>query len=412
MKSRLPRVARRPREPRTPRPPRARRRDLVAEAISGILQRPGRSALTAFGTVLGVAVLIVVLGLTSSASAQIDSRFDPKTATEVSVSSGVPDASSLLPLPSDAVPRALRIDGTVTAGFGYPLSGVRGQVSQSPSDGSSATVMAVTPGFLDGIGMVSDTGAAINDWHQDNAARVALLGPQVARAIGYGSAHSGSAIWVDGVRFAVAGVLTDVEAHPELLTAVSIPLSVALELFPNAHSEATLWVTTEMGAAQVVGAQIALAIDPSFPDRLQVTTPPDPLALRESVASDLTTLFVLLGVACLIVGMVSIANTTFVAVIERTPEIGLRRAVGAHPSQILGQFLIESVILGLLGGLVGSALGVLSVVIVCLKRDWTAVLDWRIAVSGPLLGAVVGMIAGAVPAWRASRIEPIAALRA
>ncbi|HMR48305.1 MAG TPA: ABC transporter permease [Arachnia sp.] len=392
-------------------PPRARRRDLLAEAVSGVLQRPGRSALTAFGTVLGVAVLIVVLGLTSSASAQISSRFDPVAAAEVSVTSAQPDASGASPLPADAVPRALRIDGTVTAGFGYPLSGVSGTVAQGPSGGSSATVMAVTPGFLDGAGATTDTGAGINQWHQDNATRVALLGPQIARAIGYGSARTGSAIWIDGVRFAVAGVLTDVVAHPELLTAVAIPQSVAVELFPRAHSEATLWVTTEMGAAQVVGAQIATALDPSFPDTLQVTTPPDPLELRESVASDLTTLFVLLGVACLIVGMVSIANTTFVAVIERTPEIGLRRSIGAQPAQVLAQFLIESVILGLLGGLVGSAIGVLSVVVVCLARDWTAVLDWRIAIAGPPLGALVGMIAGAVPAWRASRIEPIAALR-
>ena len=99
------------------------------------------------------------------------------------------------------------------------------------------------------------------------------------------------------------------------------------------------------------------------------------------------------------------------AVIERTPEIGVRRAIGAHRSHITWQFLIEATILGALGGIVGAAIGVLTVVFVCLAKQWTAVLDWRLAVAGPLLGALTGVLAGVAPAWRAAQIEPITALR-
>ncbi len=124
-----------------------------------------------------------------------------------------------------------------------------------------------------------------------------------------------------------------------------------------------------------------------------------------------TGLLIVLGRVSLVIGLVGIANTTFVAVIERTPEIGVRRAIGAHRGHITAQFLIEATMLGTLGGLIGSGIGVLTVVLACVTRQWTAVLVWRLAVAGPLLGAVTGVLAGLLPAWRAARVEPISALR-
>jgi putative ABC transport system permease protein len=99
-------------------------------------------------------------------------------------------------------------------------------------------------------------------------------------------------------------------------------------------------------------------------------------------------------------------------VLERVSEIGLRRAVGASRVHIAGQFLLESVIVGLLGGLVGTAVGVLATVAVSATREWTPLLDIRLALLAPVLGALIGLLAGTYPAWRAAAIEPIAALRA
>jgi putative ABC transport system permease protein len=102
---------------------------------------------------------------------------------------------------------------------------------------------------------------------------------------------------------------------------------------------------------------------------------------------------------------------TLLSVMERIGEIGLRRSLGATTKNIAGQFIVESAVIGLLGGLVGSAMGVFAVVIVSVVNGWTPILDIGLVLGAALLGAVVGLAAGAYPALRASRIEPVTALR-
>jgi putative ABC transport system permease protein len=123
-------------------------------------------------------------------------------------------------------------------------------------------------------------------------------------------------------------------------------------------------------------------------------------------------LFILLGGVALLVGALGIANVTLLSVLEGVSEIGLRRALGATRRNVAAQFLLESVTIGALGGLVGTAAGVILTVGVSAARGWTPLLDLRLAVAAPLLGALIGLAAGGYPAWKASAIQPIAALRA
>lgn len=166
-----------------------------------------------------------------------------------------------------------------------------------------------------------------------------------------------------------------------------------------------------MGAAGQVAKEIPAAVAPTQMGAIDVTPPPDPRQLRDEVSNDLGSLLIGLALICLFVGAVGIANTTLVAVVERTAEIGLRRALGARRRHIAAQVMCESAALGGIGGLIGTSVGVLIVLGVALSRDWNAVMSPTLTLTSPLIGLCVGGLAGLYPAIRAARIEPTEALR-
>ncbi|MBK8461565.1 MAG: FtsX-like permease family protein [Nigerium sp.] len=115
---------------------------------------------------------------------------------------------------------------------------------------------------------------------------------------------------------------------------------------------------------------------------------------------------------CLVIGGVGIANMTLVSVLERTAEIGLRRAIGARRRHIVVQFLLSSVATAFLGAVVGTGVGMVVTTAVALAQQWPPTMSPVLPVVAPLVGAAIDVGAGAYPAHRASRIEPIDALRA
>ena len=178
------------------------------------------------------------------------------------------------------------------------------------------------------------------------------------------------------------------------------------------ESPTTIQIDTEVGAAELIASQAAIAVSPNDPALVRVQSPPSPESLQAQVESDVNALFLVLGAVSLLIGAIGIANVTLVSVLERVGEIGLRRALGASRRHIAYQFLLESTGIGFFGGVIGASAGVLVVVSVSASNDWTPVLDARVPLGAPLLGALVGLLAGLYPAWRASRLEPVESLRA
>ncbi|NEC69917.1 ABC transporter permease [Streptomyces sp. SID9727] len=395
-------------------------RDAFAESLAGMLQRPARSALTALGTVLGVGTFVAILGLTATTSSQIDSRFDMLTATEVSVEdiSTQVDEYAGPGFPEDADQRIGRLHGVRDAGVYFtvrtgPSMTVRAApVGTAAESGEQVDVVGASPGALRAAVPTMRQGRIYDEFHSKQALPVAVLGSGVAARLGITTLETRPAVFIGDEPFTVVGIVGNVEREANLLLSVVVPRTTAVRLWgrPKAGSDKML-IATDIGAARQVAALAPTALRPDHPEYLKSTPPPDPRTLRSKVTSDLNQLFLLLAGICLVIGAVGIANTTLVAVLERTGEIGLRRALGARGRHITGQFLAESGALGALGGLIGTSLGTLTVLGVAVARDWTPVVHPATVATAPLIGLVTGLVAGLYPAWRAARIEPAEALR-
>ncbi|WP_327253264.1 ABC transporter permease [Streptomyces sp. NBC_01244] len=402
-------------------PSRFTARDNVSEALAGILQRPARSALTALGTVLGVGTFVAVLGLTATTSSQIDGRFNLLTATEVTVEDIARNKDPFAGpgFPADADLRVERLGGVRHAGVFYTvrLDATAGRVRSAPVGGSdgggdSTEVVAASPGALRAAVPTLAQGRLYDEYHSRTRQRVAVLGSSVAARLGITTLDTRPAVFIGSEPFAVIGIIEDVQRKSDLLLSVAVPRTTAEEIWgPPEGDGTTMLIATDIGAARQVARLAPTALRPDHPEYLKSVPPPDPRTLRSGVTSDLEQLFLILAGICLVIGAVGIANTTLVAVLERTGEIGLRRALGARGRHITTQFLAESGVLGALGGLVGTSLGTLTVVGVAVFRDWTPVVHPGTVAVAPLLGLLTGVLAGLYPAWRAARIEPAEALR-
>jgi putative ABC transport system permease protein len=351
---------------------RIRRRDLLSESVAGCFARPGRAALTALGTVLGIAALVATLGIARTAGGQILARFDELTATEVVVEPAGDDFGLLgqearrpNPLPLGADDRLTRLNGVVAAGSHaeVDIDGEGALVRAVPvidplgANEFRLPIVAASPGLLEAVRGTMATGRWIDRIHDDRAERVAVLGPAAAERLHIDRVDQQPTIFVGTQPLVVIGILADVERQSDLLGAVVIPEGTANQRFGVAAPSRVV-IETELGAAQLVGGQAPIALSPNDPDLLAARTPPDLRTMRRGAEREVNALFLVLGAVALVVGALGIANVTLVSVLERIGEIGLRRALGATRRSIAAQFLIESGVLGTVGGIVGASLGV------------------------------------------------------
>lgn len=409
-------------------PSRLKSRDLADEAVAGIIQRPGRSVLTMLGTILGVGAFVAVLGLTSTATGQIGKSFSLLQDTTVTVNDSgsqqgntkTSSTSTTIDFPKDSDSRLEQLNGVVAAGVWWPVPLRNPVISTDPgatptsssNQGNSIGLFAASPGALAAMQPTLQSGVLFNAFHQSRGERVCVLGTPAAHALGITRIDNQPAVFVNGSAYTVVGIISASQRLPETILGMIIPSQTALTAYgPPSNNPAQALIQTDLGAAQLIARQAPLALRPDQPHLLTAVPPPNPQGLRDQVNTDLSGLFLILAAVCLIIGAVGIANTTLVAVLERTGEIGLRRALGARPRHIAAQFLTESTALGVLGGLLGTCLGVATVLSTSLAQHWTAVLQPLAVLPAPLIGAVIGLLAGLYPAIRASRIEPLDALR-
>jgi putative ABC transport system permease protein len=396
-------------------------RDLLAEAAAGIGARPGRLLLTILGTVLGIASVVVTVGLAQTASGQINKQFDAVAATQAlakpeTSSSWTGSERTLGTLPWDAPARAERLAGVEAAGTFSTIDIGDAEITAVPVHDPSAArapspdVIATSPEALDAIGGRVVQGRYFDAGHDARADRVVVLGVNAAQRLGVVRVDRQPSIFIGDRAYQVIGIVDDVVRRTDVLGGVLMPEGTARADFGLSAPD-ELHLNLAVGAGPVVAGQLATALDPNAPETIDVKTPPATSKVQASVQADVNQIFLALGGVALLIGGVGIANVTLLSVLERVGEIGLRRALGATRRDIGTQFMVESVVVGLLGGMLGAALGVAVVVGVSAAQEWTPILDLRMVGVSALAGGFIGLLAGLYPSLKAASIEPIAALR-
>jgi putative ABC transport system permease protein len=259
-------------------------------------------------------------------------------------------------------------------------------------------------------------------WLNAGTARepVAVLGSVAAQRLGIDRAHADQRIWLGGQWFNVAGILQPSPLATDIDTSALVGYPAAQRYLgyvsvaggePTVGPPSTIYVRAATGHEAAVQSLLAQTANPEAPNEVNVSQPSDVLTARAAAAGAFDSLFLGLGIVALIVGAVGVANIMIISVLERRSEIGLRRALGATKRQIRTQFLAESILLAVLGGVVGVLAGIVATAIYAGSKSWAVVIPAEAWSGGIAAAVLIGAIAGLMPAVRASRMPPTVALR-
>jgi putative ABC transport system permease protein len=401
---------------RAPAIPRSRllSADVLRVASVGLRTRRVRAALSALGVAIGIAAMVAVLGISDSSKAGLVAELNELGTNLLTVSPGQTFLGSGAQLPQ-AADRAVRNLSSVRSAAAV-TSVSNATVRRSPyieaAETSGITVYASDRQLLATLG-----GKAVRGRFLDAANErypLMVLGAVAAQRLGVSAltvAGRPVQVYLDRTWFTVAGILGQQPLAPEVERAALIGYPIAHRLFGTMRNASMLYVRADPERVQQAAALLGATADPQNPEQTQVSRPSAALQARADAQSTLTAVFLGLGAVALLVGGVGIANVMVISVLERRPEIGLRRALGARAAHIGVQFLGESVLLSLLGGCVGVLLGAAATAGYASIEGWILVVPVLAVVGAVALALVLGALAGLYPAIRAARLAPAAALR-
>ena len=397
--------------------------ETIGVAINALRVNKLRSLLTMLGIVIGVGAVITMVALGRGAQASVNERIAALGTTLLNVfpgqvtSRGIASATDRAKLTTDDADALVR-NGKYIAAV-EPEMGRSLQV-QYRNVNTNTMVLGTSPNYLEVRKYSIAAGAMFTQADNDGSRRVAVLGQTVLTNLGVGADIVGQQIRINSIPFRVLGTLNAKgsggfgDPDDEAL----IPLSTArFRVFTtkNLRGIGVLAPTESLMTRTMVDIDRVLRrthhIRPGGAPDFQIRNQADFLNTAAATTQAFTALLAGIAAVSLIVGGIGIMNIMLVSVTERTREIGVRKALGATRKNILLQFLIESVVLSLLGGFIGVCLGAGSAILFRYTLHWTTAISPSSIVLAFGFSALVGVVFGVWPARRASMLNPIDSLR-
>jgi len=384
--------------------------DLARLSTVGLRTRKLRAGLSALGIAIGVAAIVAVLGLSASSQAGLLNEISQLGTNLLTVKNGQSLTGGTVELPARAAGMIGRVGGVQQVQSTGAVNGASAlRTPYIPAvDTNGLTVQAAS------LDLLPILATSVAQGHYLNAGTaqepVAVLGAATAQLLGIDRIYPSERIWVGNQWFYVAGILKPAVLASDIDTSVLVGYPAAQTYLGFDGHPSTIYLRAQDDRVDAVDNLLAATANPENPTEVNVSQPSDALVAQADAKSALSGLFLGLGAVALLVGAVGVANIMIISVLERRSEIGLRRALGATRGHIRAQFLSEAILLGLLGGTVGVALGAASTIVYAHTKHWSAVIPTEAWAGGMAASVLIGAVAGLIPALRAARLSPTEAL--
>ncbi|MEH7423011.1 ABC transporter permease [Bacillus thuringiensis] len=393
--------------------------DSIKIALSSILAHKLRSGLTMLGIIIGVGSIITVVAIGQGGEASLKSQFVGTGSNMISVNYS-PDINDSFDMKSEEKPKLTEEDIFEIRKIPEILHVIKMNSSMETLDINDKKDLVNVKGLEEEYFVANKVkllkGRSLNDVDIEQGNNVIMISSGVEKKIFKSENSIGKIMELKGQPMQIIGVYKAEEGFMEMGDSEAL---IPLSLWP------TLYGTEEINSISVqsknvdnlddAGKKTANVLNSRKP--IEFTGKYEVMNLKEiqESISQMTNIMTMIigGIASisLIVGGIGVMNIMLVSVTERTREIGIRKALGATRGKILLQFLIEAVMLTLLGGLVGIGLGYSGAYIVSSIAKWPPLVSWNVVVGGVLFSMVLGIIFGLIPANKAAKLDPIEALR-